>query len=59
MEQEKIKQCLADLYQTDVEMSAWMAERIAIHGTLDYTFFHWYYEKRISIMTELLEALNV
>lgn len=58
MEQEKVKKCLADLHETDVQMSAWMAERISIYGTLDYTFFHWYYEKRISIMTELLEVLK-
>lgn len=46
------------LLETDETMHAFMCERIAIYGTLDYKFFEWYYSKRIHIMSEIIKVLK-
>lgn len=59
MDLQRVHDLVMQLYETDQTMHAWMCERIAIYGTLDYTFFEWYYSKRVEILRELEGCLNV
>ena len=46
------------LIREDTElMLAMMAEKVAIYGTLDYRFFHFYFEKLIERLRALEELL--
>ena len=49
---------LKSLLEADECMHAFMCERIAIYGTLDYKFFEWYYSKRIYLLKSIIDELE-